>query len=72
MDGRMGTSSKSGLCHTCGEGLKECNGHFGYVRLALPAFHIGYFRAIIEILHCICKVWAWQPAGFEHGLTATV
>ncbi|KAJ9657821.1 DNA-directed RNA polymerase III subunit C1 (rpo31) [Coniosporium apollinis] len=55
MDGRMGTSSKSGLCDTCGEGLKECNGHFGYVRLALPAFHIGYFRAIIEILHCICK-----------------
>ncbi|KZF19018.1 beta and beta-prime subunits of DNA dependent RNA-polymerase [Xylona heveae TC161] len=55
LDGRMGTSSKGGVCESCGESLQECNGHFGYVRLALPAFHIGYFKMIITILQDICK-----------------
>ncbi|KAF2458837.1 DNA-directed RNA polymeras-like protein iii largest subunit [Lineolata rhizophorae] len=55
MDGRMGTSSKNVPCDTCGEELKSCNGHFGYVKLALPAFHVGYFRMIIEVLQSICK-----------------
>ncbi|KAI9831688.1 MAG: hypothetical protein M1819_004754 [Sarea resinae] len=55
LDGRMGTSSKSGTCETCGESLQQCNGHFGYVKLALPAFHIGYFKMIIAILQEICK-----------------
>jgi DNA-directed RNA polymerase III subunit RPC1 len=30
-------------------------GHFGYIKLELPVFHIGYFKAIIEILQSICK-----------------
>ncbi|RPA98904.1 beta and beta-prime subunits of DNA dependent RNA-polymerase [Choiromyces venosus 120613-1] len=55
LDPRMGTSSKSGVCETCGEGLTNCNGHFGHVKLALPAFHIGYFKATISILQNICK-----------------
>ncbi|KAF2841958.1 beta and beta-prime subunits of DNA dependent RNA-polymerase [Patellaria atrata CBS 101060] len=55
LDPRMGISSKTGVCETCGEGLQTCTGHFGYVRLALPAFHIGYFRMIIDALNCICK-----------------
>ncbi|KAI9768796.1 MAG: hypothetical protein M1840_004610 [Geoglossum simile] len=55
LDGRLGTSSKSGLCETCGESLQQCNGHFGHVRLSLPAFHIGYFKMIITILQEICK-----------------
>ncbi|KAI9813282.1 MAG: hypothetical protein M1827_004224 [Pycnora praestabilis] len=55
LDGRMGTSSKSGVCATCGESLQQCNGHFGHVKLALPAFHIGYFKMIITILQDICK-----------------
>ncbi|KAK2747991.1 hypothetical protein FQN57_001582 [Myotisia sp. PD_48] len=55
LDGRMGISSKSGTCGTCGEGLTECSGHFGHVRLVLPAFHVGYFKRIISILQEICK-----------------
>lgn len=55
LDARMGTSSKSGACETCGEGLQNCNGHFGHVKLALPAFHIGYFKAITTMLQNICK-----------------
>ena len=54
-DERLGTSSKSVPCATCGEGLKDCNGHFGHVRLALPLFHYGYMRKITEVLGAVCK-----------------
>ncbi|KAH8723412.1 hypothetical protein GQ44DRAFT_710242 [Phaeosphaeriaceae sp. PMI808] len=55
MDLRMGISSKTVLCTTCGEDLDHCNGHFGHIKLALPAFHVGYLKHIIEVLNCICK-----------------
>lgn len=55
MDPHMGISSKTGKCETCGEGLDGCNGHFGHIKLALPAFHVGYLKQIIEVLNCICK-----------------
>ncbi|RDL37944.1 putative DNA-directed RNA polymerase III subunit RPC1 [Venustampulla echinocandica] len=55
LDPRLGISSKTGICETCGEGLQNCNGHFGHVRLALPAFHIGYLKLVMTILQNICK-----------------
>jgi DNA-directed RNA polymerase III subunit RPC1 len=33
----------------------DCAGHFGYIRLALPVFHIGYLRHTLHLLQCICK-----------------
>ncbi|XP_055844641.1 DNA-directed RNA polymerase III subunit RPC1 [Episyrphus balteatus] len=56
LDKKMGISSKDTLCETCGQGLNECIGHFGYLDLALPVFHIGHFRSTICILQTICKV----------------
>jgi len=55
MDTHMGISSKAGVCGTCAEKLDKCNGHFGHIKLALPAFHVGYLKHIIEVLNCICK-----------------
>lgn len=55
LDGRMGISNKSGTCQTCGLSLQACNGHFGHVRLVLPAFHVGYFKRVIGILQEVCK-----------------
>ncbi|KAF7712930.1 RNA polymerase III largest subunit [Penicillium ucsense] len=55
LDARMGISNKTAQCKTCGHMLKECNGHFGHVRLVLPAFHVGYFKRVIGILQEICK-----------------
>ncbi|OJJ60468.1 hypothetical protein ASPSYDRAFT_56036 [Aspergillus sydowii CBS 593.65] len=55
LDGRMGISNKSSSCQTCGGALQVCNGHFGHVRLVLPAFHVGYFKRVIGILQEICK-----------------
>ena len=55
MDTLMGISNKKDKCATCAEGLDTCNGHFGHIKLALPAFHVGYLKHIIEVLNCICK-----------------
>lgn len=56
LDRRLGVSEKvtgagtKPLCETCGKGLKHCAGHFGYIKLELPVFHIGFFKATINIL----------------------
>ncbi|KAI1142603.1 beta and beta-prime subunits of DNA dependent RNA-polymerase [Hypoxylon sp. FL0543] len=55
LDKRLGTSSKTGICSTCGLRLQDCTGHFGHIRLPLPAFHIGYIKFTITILQNICK-----------------
>lgn len=52
----QGVSQKDALCSTCNQGLNECIGHFGYLDLALPVYHVGHFRAVIQILQAICKV----------------
>lgn len=46
----QGTSEKDRPCLTCGKTLADCLGHYGYLDLELPCFHIGYFKAIIGIL----------------------
>ena len=55
LDGRMGTARKNVACETCGETFETCNGHFGYMWLALPCFHVGFFKTIVTILQQICK-----------------
>lgn len=35
--------------------LADCSGHFGYIQLELPVFHVGYLRHTLAILQCICK-----------------
>ncbi|KAH6583663.1 hypothetical protein BASA61_007889 [Batrachochytrium salamandrivorans] len=55
LDRKLGTADKSIPCDTCGENIQECVGHFGIIRLALPVFHIGYFKLMITILQNICK-----------------
>jgi DNA-directed RNA polymerase III subunit RPC1 len=47
---------KDSVCETCGQKMQECAGHWGYLKLVLPIFHIGYFRPVINILQEICKV----------------
>ena len=52
----QGTSEKDNPCITCEKPLSDCVGHYGFIDLELPVFHIGYFRAVINILQSICKV----------------
>ncbi|KAJ4302538.1 DNA-directed RNA polymerase III subunit C1 (rpo31) [Collariella sp. IMI 366227] len=57
LDPRLGTSStnRESKCSTCHQGLQDCPGHFGHVRLPLPVFHIGYLKYIQATLQNICK-----------------
>lgn len=55
LDRRLGISSKNGTCLTCKKKLVDCIGHFGYIKLYYPVFHIGFFKACISILQKICK-----------------
>lgn len=51
-----GTTQRSINCATCGLNMTDCAGHFGYIELEYPVFHVGFFRLIIQVLQCICKV----------------
>jgi DNA-directed RNA polymerase III subunit RPC1 len=51
----QGAPDKVELCETCGEGLQDCVGHYGVIRLVLPVFHIGYYKLMMTILQNICK-----------------
>lgn len=55
LDGRLGAINKHATCTTCGASQAECIGHWAYVRLELPVFHVGYFKATLQILQMICK-----------------
>ena len=55
LDPRLGVSDKISSCATCKRKLVDCAGHYGYIRLALPVFHIGFIRHTLHILQCICK-----------------
>ena len=52
----QGISQKDATCDTCNKSLAECIGHYGYIDLELPVFHVGYFKSTIVILQNICKV----------------
>ncbi|VDO91771.1 unnamed protein product [Heligmosomoides polygyrus] len=67
LDRRLGTSEVLRLCSTCGCNLSECVGHFGYIDLGFPVFHVGYFKLTIHVLQCICK-----PRLHIHFLSSTV
>lgn len=55
LDPRLGVSDKTSSCATCKRKLTDCAGHFGHVKLALPVFHIGFFKHCQTLLACICK-----------------
>ncbi|KAI0307253.1 beta and beta-prime subunits of DNA dependent RNA-polymerase [Multifurca ochricompacta] len=58
LDRRLGTSEKNTFCETCGLNAVECVGHYAYIKLVVPVFHIGFFKHTIAVLQCICKTCA--------------
>ncbi|KAA1465897.1 beta and beta-prime subunits of DNA dependent RNA-polymerase [Dentipellis sp. KUC8613] len=58
LDRRLGTSDKGAFCETCGLNSVDCVGHYAYIKLVVPVFHIGFFKHTISILQCICKTCA--------------
>lgn len=55
MDVRLGVIDPGLRCKTCGQRLKECPGHFGYVELARPVVHISFTKLVLNMLRCTCR-----------------
>ena len=53
-DLRMGTTDKKLRCSTCKCNFNDCPGHFGYIHLAKPVFHVGFISECLKLLKCIC------------------
>ncbi len=53
-DLRMGTSDWLMNCSTCKNGIMNCVGHPGHIKLASPVFHAGVMDTIIKVLRCVC------------------
>ena len=54
LDLRLGVGDKNSTCKTCFKKIEDCLGHQGYIKLALPIFHVGYFKHTLNILQGIC------------------
>jgi DNA-directed RNA polymerase III subunit RPC1 len=54
LDNKLGWLGKN-PCRICKKDFKSCPGHFGYIKLYLPVFNIGYIKTIQTILQIICK-----------------
>lgn len=73
----QGISSKAAICKTCGQRLADCAGHFGYLKLELPVFHVsvcarGHLRfggVFSRVLRVVC---AWALASTFGNLAATL
>jgi DNA-directed RNA polymerase III subunit RPC1 len=55
LDPRLGVCSRKDTCSTCHLSFEDCIGHFGYIDLELPVFHIGFLKSIKQVLTTICK-----------------
>ena len=55
MDLRLGAIDPGVRCRTCGGGVKECLGHFGYIELARPILHIKFVNIIDTLLRTTCQ-----------------
>lgn len=62
-----GGPHQPGMCRctpaACVQGLADCTGHFGYIRLELPVFHIGYFKNTVQILQVRAQPAAAKPGS---------
>jgi DNA-directed RNA polymerase III subunit RPC1 len=61
----QGAANKHGECSTCHGSFSECPGHFGYLKLALPVFNIGFFSNILDVVKCICKVSPRRSSHYQ-------
>jgi len=51
---KMGAIDSNVICETCGQRSSLCPGHFGYIELAAPVFHMHFISRTLKLLKCIC------------------
>ena len=42
-------------CNICTKNFNECSGHFGFLKLFVPVFNLGFIKIVHGILQIICK-----------------
>src|SRR3989338_6213591 len=55
MDPRLGVIDPGLNCRTCGGGIGDCPGHFGYLELAKPIINVLYTKTIYHLLKLTCR-----------------
>ena len=55
MDVRLGVIDPGLRCKTDGQKLRDCNGHFGHMKLARPVIHIQFTKIIQDLLRSTCR-----------------
>jgi DNA-directed RNA polymerase subunit A' len=55
MDPRLGVIDPGLHCRTCGGGIGDCPGHFGYLELAKPIINVLYTKTIYHMLRILCR-----------------
>jgi len=55
MDMRMGVIDPGLYCRTCGGGIGDCPGHFGYLELAKPVVNVLYTKIVYQLLKITCR-----------------
>jgi DNA-directed RNA polymerase subunit A' len=55
MDPRLGVIDPGLHCRTCGGGIGDCFGHFGYLELAKPVINVLYTKIIYQLLKLTCR-----------------
>ena len=61
-------TDKNALCETCGSNSVNCVGHYAYIKLVVPVFHIGYFKHTIAVLQAICKVCTFYDCSVDSDI----
>ena len=55
MDPRLGVIDPGLHCRTCGGGIGDCPGHFGYLELARPVVNVLYTKTVYQLLKFTCR-----------------
>ena len=55
MDPRLGVIDPGLHCRTCGGGIGDCPGHFGYLELAKPVINVLYTKLVYQLLKMQCR-----------------
>ena len=53
-DTKMGVIDSNVICATCEQKSTLCPGHFGYIDLAAPVFHMHFMPRIMKLMRCVC------------------
>ena len=58
-DPRLGPLTPADKCPTCGQGLMQCLGHMGHIRLTMPVYHPVLFDLLCKVMRGKCW-WCHQ------------